>query len=179
VNGDNPIAIVAPDVRREKSRRVNPPRHLGGYNAVADSGVKKKRKAGMTLVEVMLALAIAAGGLTLLVAAANKCMAVIQKARIYDDARRLYAEVERKHPLQLEDLEEESDGGTFEGADAQYSWQREVALFTEEEDDGVYRVTTRILWKSRGQDKFEEFSTLLHLPTAKRAGFIDESAVDD
>lgn len=133
---------------------------------------------GLTLVEVMIAFTIAAAALTVLVSAANKCVAAIRKAKLYDDCRNLFAEVERNHPLQLDDLEEESDGGNFDGEFASYSWQRDVTLYTEEEDDGVYEVRTRILWQARGQPRFEEFVTLLHLPTAKRMGFIAEEAVD-
>jgi len=127
---------------------------------------------------VLIAIAIASGGLTLLVAAANKCLSVVKKAKIYDDCRQLYAEVERTFPLQLDELEEDSESGNFEGEFSEYSWQRDVTLFTEEEDDGVYKVSTRIQWSARGQPKFEEFVSLIHLPSAKRMGFIAREAVD-
>jgi prepilin-type N-terminal cleavage/methylation domain-containing protein len=136
------------------------------------------RRAGLSLVEMLIAVAIASGGLTMLVAAANRCLSVIKKAKIYDDCRHLYAEVERAHPLQLDELEEGVDSGNFEGEFAQYSWEREVRLFTVEEDDGVYTIATRIRWDARARERYEEFVTLLHLPSAKRLGFVSRKAVD-
>lgn len=138
----------------------------------------RARQSGMTLFEVMIAFTIAAAALTVLVTAANKCVAGIRKAKLYDDCRILAAEVDRNHPLQLDELEEDSESGQFDGEYTGYSWQRDVTLFTEEEDDGVYKVATRILWQSKGQPRSEEFVSLLHLPTAKRMGFISEDAVD-
>ena len=146
--------------------------------AVSDLRSPIRSRLGLSLVEVLIAVAIASGGLTMLVAAANKCLSVVKKARVYDDCRVLFAEVERQHPLQLDELEEDSESGTFEGEFSQYSWQRDVTLFTEEEDDGVYEVRTRILWDSKNQARYEEFITLIHLPSAKRMGFIDEEAVE-
>ena len=114
----------------------------------------------------------------MLVAAANKCLSVVKKAKVYDDCRQLFAEVERLHPLQLDELEEDSESGTFDGEFAAYAWQRDVTLFTEEEDDGVYEVRTRILWDSKNKEHSEEFVGLIHLPTAKRMGYIAEEAVE-
>lgn len=153
-------------------------RHLPPRTAISELRSPNSSRLGLSLVEVLIAVAIASGGLTMLVAAANKCLSVVKKAKVYDDCRQLFAEVERLHPLQLDELEEDSESGTFDGEFAAYSWQRDVTLFTEEEDDGVYEVRTRILWDSKSKERFEEFVTLIHLPTAKRMGYIAEEAVE-
>ena len=132
----------------------------------------QKRCAGLTLIEVMLALAILGIGLSVLVGAAGKCLAVVRKARHYETARRLVAEVERKLQEELLEAEEASEGTGSVSFDRPFdlykgSWE----LVREgEEEDGMFLVRMKVSWSDHGTLNHEEVVSLLHAPEATEGG---------
>ncbi|MEM7390838.1 MAG: prepilin-type N-terminal cleavage/methylation domain-containing protein [Verrucomicrobiota bacterium] len=126
--------------------------------------INRKSNSGLTLIEVMLAMAILAIGLVVLVAAASRCLAVIKATEIYQNARELIARVELENPLILEEeIEETSDRGNFTGKFRGYSWQRDIILISEEED-GLFEVHTKIFWTEKGKKRFEDVVTYIYSP---------------
>ena len=131
------------------------------------------KRAGFTLIEVLLAIFIAGTTIAMLVLAAGRSLKIAAKAEQMELVRGLFDELDRTAPLQLEEVEDGySDNGTFREPSG-FSWRRECRLLGEEED-GMYEIHTRIEWK--GGAGFEDTFTLLHLPSALRAGYIDENA---
>ncbi len=125
---------------------------------------------GLTLIEVMIALAILSIGLTVLIATASKCLSVVRQAKNYEAARNLLARIEVEHPLQLADkIEAGSDNGTFSGEFSGYGWSRNVESVGDEED-GLFMVTMRVSWSERGQAAFEEVVSYIYAPEKKEGG---------
>jgi prepilin-type N-terminal cleavage/methylation domain-containing protein len=137
--------------------------------------LKKHAKQGLTLIETMLAIAILGLGLVILIAAAARGVKVAKKSQEYEVARKLLSYLDLHEPLQLDDLEEDSQSGDFPRPYERYEWTREIILAGVEEDE-MYKITTQVLWPTTKGKKAETVVTLLHLPTAKRIGFIDEDA---
>lgn len=129
-------------------------------------------RAGLTLVEVMLALMVLGIGLTALIAAASRCLAVVRQSRSYETSRNLVNRVELEHPLQLEEkIEEGSDGGDFGFDYSGYRWSREIKLVGRKED-GLFEVRTRVMWSERGQESFDEVVTYLYAPEEEEGGTV-------
>ncbi len=121
-------------------------------------------RCGFTLVEVILAVAILGIGLTVLVASASRCLAVIHSVRVYEDARNLLARVEVEHPVLEKELEEGTEGGAFSDPFARYRWERTVALADPNSEVRLFEVSTRIYWSERGRDRYEEVVTFVYDP---------------
>lgn len=142
-----------------------------------DGGVPRRgSRAGLTLIEVLLALVILGTGLVVIIAAASRCIAVVRKVRNFETSRELIARVDLEKPIPLvEDIEEANGSGSFSGEFSGYGWRREVELVGEEED-ALYKVTTTILWSERGQDASESVVTYLYWPEAKEGGSVTRAA---
>ncbi|MFH0954391.1 MAG: prepilin-type N-terminal cleavage/methylation domain-containing protein [Verrucomicrobiota bacterium] len=142
---------------------------------MTDRGVRGQGsgvRTGLTLVEVMLALAILGVGLSVLIATASKCLSVIRQSRNYETARHLIGRVELEHPLQLEEkIEEGTEEGSFTGNYPGYRWSRAITLIGKEED-GLYSVLTRVLWSERGLSVGEQVETYLYKPEEKEGGTV-------
>ena len=134
-----------------------------------------RRKTGLSLVEVMLAITILSIGLVVLIASAGRAVAIAKKSKEYETARKLMADVALNEPLQLDDLEEDSDSGNFPSPYREFKWERDVTMAGAEEDE-LFEVRTRIIWPTYKGTKQEEIVTLLHLPSAQKNGFIHEDA---
>ncbi len=132
----------------------------------------RERTAGLTLVEVMLALAILAIGLVGLIGAAGRALSVVTVSRNYTAARDLYERIVLEHPITFKDGEPAGDtGGVFEPPFEGWSWTREVERFFDNPEEPLFRVRTRIRWSDRGREAFEEFRELiLASETAATAG---------
>ena len=137
----------------------------------------RRRAAGLTLVEVMLALAILGIGLTVLISTASKCLAVVKQSRNYESARHFLAVVElefKNKILELEpgqDLEDGSGSVTFPESDL-YKGTWEVATEGDEED-GLKKVTFRVAWSEHGVNPCEEVVTYLHVSQEKKGGTVE------
>lgn len=125
---------------------------------------------GLTLIEVMLALAIVAVGLTTIIAALSRCLSVIAQSRAYETSRHLLTRVEVEEPLLLkEKIEPGTESGSFSGNYYGYRWTREVELVGRKED-GLFRIRTRVYWTERGQENFDEVMTYLYAPEEVEGG---------
>ena len=122
-----------------------------------------KKRAGLTLVEVILALMIIGTGLVALVAAVARCLSIPRLARNFDTARELLGQLEAEKPLQAEEEIEEAAGrGAFEPPYAQFTWERTVEQQGEDDEDGLWRVTTTISWTENNRTRNEQVVTLFY-----------------
>jgi prepilin-type N-terminal cleavage/methylation domain-containing protein len=122
------------------------------------------RKAGLTLIEVMLAIVILGIGAGTLLVATSRCVAVATKARHYSTAHRLIQQVNVEKPLTRGEIYAGVESGTFENG---YSWQREIIENENEDREGLYTVRTRISWSASGPNAFEETVAYLYVPPAE------------
>ncbi len=130
--------------------------------------MKKKptSKTGMTLIEVLIALIILSVGVSSMMVAMSRCLAVVRTARNRDVSRSLLRQVDIENPIDRKTIEESSESGDFEDHEA-YTWYREVIMVDEEERPGLFLVTTRIQWSERGKDAFEEIVAFKYAPDAE------------
>ncbi len=127
------------------------------------AGSKSRKRAGLTLVEVILALMIIGTGLVALVAAVSRCLSVPRLAMNFDTARELLGQLEAEEPLQgEEDIEDAAGSGTFDSPHSNFSWTRTVEQEGEDEEDGLWRVTTTIRWTENNRARSEEVVTLFY-----------------
>ena len=128
-------------------------------------------RAGLTLVEVMLALVILGIGLTVLISTASKCLAVVKQSRNYESARHCLALVELDFKNMLLELEPEQaledSSGTVEFPDFElYKGTWEVSTVGKEED-GLKKLVFRVAWSERGANPYEEVVSYLYVPQKK------------
>jgi prepilin-type N-terminal cleavage/methylation domain-containing protein len=127
---------------------------------------KTASKKGLTLIEVLIALVILSVGVSSLMLAMSRCLAVVRTARNRNVAHNLLRMVEMQYPIDKIAIEEGLESGGFEDMEG-YSWQREVIMVDEEERRGLFLVTTRVIWAERGRDSFEEVITYKYAPNAE------------
>lgn len=124
---------------------------------------RNRRLSGMTLLEVIVAMAILAIGITGAIGAISACVRGSDAASSYSRgvllAQQVAAEFDRQETL---DAGEQS--GKFDDLATTYSWQ---AVVSSPNDQGLYPVQITVLW-DRGNRHYI-FNTLLRphtLPTA-------------
>jgi prepilin-type N-terminal cleavage/methylation domain-containing protein len=117
--------------------------------------------AGLTLLEVMLAIVILGIGAGTLLTATARCMAIATKARHYSTAHRLLLRVNTEKPLARGEVDEGIESGSFEDG---YTWEREILKNEKEDREGLYTVRTRVSWSTRGRNAFEETTSYLYIP---------------
>jgi hypothetical protein len=112
----------------------------------------------MTLIEVVLAAALLALGVTALLTGASRCMAVMRLAKDYQTAEWTLGRGEVDHPMlatnKIEDLdvpEEEYPNG--------FRFSRTVE--DDGDEDGLHVVRTRVRWGERGR-KVEEVVSFVY-----------------
>ena len=123
-------------------------------------------KTGLTLVEVLLALVILSVGVSSMMMAMSRCLAVVRTARNRDVARTLIQRVDIEFPIEEVDMAEMVETGDFEDKEG-YTWSREIIMDDEEERPGLFLVTTRVQWSERGRDAFEEITVYKYAPDAE------------
>lgn len=127
----------------------------------------RERAAGLTLIEVMLALAILGIGLVGLIGAAGRALSVVSVSRNYTVARDLYERTLLEHPITFRDGEPAGDAaGAFEPPFDGWRWTREIERFFNHPDEPLFRVRTRIHGSDRGREASEEFTELILAPEA-------------
>lgn len=124
-------------------------------------------KAGLSLVEVMIAVLIMGVGISSMVAAATKSLAVANKAREYETVRRLIGQVDLEIDIDLEEIKEGVESGRFVSPYSDYSWKREIEEL-EGEALGMFLVKTSVSWSDRGKTVTEEVQTYIHGPSFER-----------
>ena len=121
----------------------------------------------MTLVEVLLAIAILGTALAGLVEAASRALAVVRQARNYEMARRMLGRVDAENPLRLlDEIQAGQTSGTFPGGPAGWSWTRTLEDLgaDDEEQEGLFRLTTRVSWGAGERRSQEEAVQMLYVP---------------
>jgi prepilin-type N-terminal cleavage/methylation domain-containing protein len=132
--------------------------------SIPDSRARRRARAGLSLVEVLMALVILGTGLMMIIASASRCLAVARKIRSLETTRELFGRVELEKPIWLEeDIEDAAGQGSFTGEYNQYRWRREVQQVGDEKD-GLWQVTTTISWSDRGKENSETVVTYVHWP---------------
>ena len=122
------------------------------------------RRAGFTLIEVLIATMILALGLMTLMTGLSNCAAMMTLSKEYQDAQYVFSLGELKYPMKEstdveKDLVVDPDPDLVEG----YVFERTVDEKEEEKnvvDDGLYLVRTRVSWGS-GKDQYEELVRLV------------------
>jgi len=117
------------------------------------------KRAGFTLIEVLIATMILSFGLTTLMISLSNCAAMMTLAKQYQDAQYVFSLGELKYPIKEstdveKDLPVDPDTDLVEG----YAFERTVDkkdLDTNEVDDMLYVVRTRVTWGT-GEDQCEE-----------------------
>lgn len=122
-----------------------------------------RSRLGLTLIEVLLAVAILGVGAGVLMLATARCLAVISQSRHYSAAQRLILQVGAENPLTRAAIEAKSESGKFSD-DPSYTWEREIIEPENENQKGLYTVRTRVSWSDRGHESFEEVVTWHYIP---------------
>lgn len=121
-------------------------------------------RAGLSLIEVLMAVVILGTGLAIIISAASRCVAVARKVRNLETVRELFGRVELEKPIWLEeDIEDAAGEGSFTGEYSAYRWRRSVVQVGDEKD-GLWEVTTTISWSERGRENSETVVTYVHWP---------------
>ncbi len=120
----------------------------------------------MTLIEVLIALVILSVGVSSMMLAMSRCLAVVRTARNLNVAHNLLRQVDVESPIDKKSIEEISESGDFEDREG-YTWFREIVMIDEEERPGLFLVTTRIQWSERGKEAFEETIGYKYAPDAE------------
>ena len=121
----------------------------------------------MTLIEVMLAVAILGVSLGVLVEAASRALAVVRQARNYELARRMLGRVDAENPLRaLDEIVAGQTGGGFDGGPAGWSWTRTLEDLgaDDEQQEGLFKMTTRVFWAQGERPSMEEAVQMLYVP---------------
>lgn len=128
-------------------------------------------RTGLTLIEVLMALAIMGIGSVGLVSAASRCLAIVRKAKNYENARHLMGVVELKlqeHLLEEgdEELRDASFSWTFDSPYRGFTGRWELKQIGDGEDEsaGLFEMRMRVGWGESGHDAFEEVVTYLYAP---------------
>ena len=127
-------------------------------NHKSEIGNRKCSRRGLTLIEVLLAVAILGVGAGVLMLATARCLAVISQSRHYSAAQRLILQVGAENPLTRAAIEAKSESGKFSD-DPDYTWEREIIEPENENQKGLYTVRTRVSWSDRGRESFEQVVT--------------------
>jgi prepilin-type N-terminal cleavage/methylation domain-containing protein len=125
--------------------------------------------AGMTLVEVLMALAILGVAAGVLMTATTRCLAVLRVSKNYYEARRLLEVAEVDYPLlvikagQREDVKEDKainlNVGPI-GSPSGFTYERTSTRSEDKEE--LMEVRDRVTWSSRGKTGFEEVTSYLY-----------------
>lgn len=124
--------------------------------------MKRTGREGLTLIEVLIAAAILGVGLTSLLTASSRCLAVMRAAKRYQDAQWVLSVGEAEHPVLMpkdrgDDMDPiplwEVSPETFENG---MVYSREVEEPDEEQKDGLYLLRSRVTWSETGNAGYEE-----------------------
>ncbi len=123
-----------------------------------------RARAGLTLIEVMLAMVIMTIGGMVLITSVSQCLGVVRAARLYNHAHALLARIDLEHPLFDEDVQAGTERGYFGGTDyGNFEWTRTIEAVGDEEDR-LFEISTRVSWTRRGRAGYEEVVYYRHAP---------------
>lgn len=134
------------------------------------------RRAGLTLVEVLIALAILSISAAVLMTATSRCLAIVGLSKNYYEARRILELGEIEHPILVyRDTEAAASAGVTAGNNAEkvlnpnvgpigypggFTFSRSCKRSENHED--LIEVQTRVVWSMRGKDAFEQVTSYLY-----------------
>jgi len=123
-------------------------------------------KAGMTLIEILMALAILAISAGVLMTATSRCLNVISTAKNYYEARRILETGELEYPLLVVQKKGEKDlkalnlnVGPIEYP-RNFTYQR--TSVRDEDKQDLMVVKSRVTWSAKGKSAFEEVTSYLY-----------------
>ncbi len=123
---------------------------------------------GLTLVEVLMALAILGLSAAVLMTATSRCLAVVRVANNYYDARRILELGEIEHPvLVYKDTtspgkEERILNPNVSPVDYPGGFLFSRTCVRSERNKDLVEVKTRVTWSARGRGGFEEVASYLY-----------------
>lgn len=122
-------------------------------------------KAGMTLIEILMALAILAISAGILMTATSRCLNVVSTAKNYYEARRILETGELEYPLLVVQKKNEKElkalnlnVGPIEYP-RNFTYQRTSERDANKTDFMV--VKSRVSWSAKGRASFEEVTSYL------------------
>lgn len=130
---------------------------------------RERATAGMTLVEVLMALAILGVAAGVLMTATSRCLAVLRVSKNYYEARRILEVAEVEYPLlvikkeQQKELKEDKAINLNVGPITYpngFTYERKSTRSEDKED--LMEVRDRVSWSSRGKAGFEEVTSYLY-----------------
>ena len=131
----------------------------------------QRSRCGLTLLEVLMALAIMGIGIIGLVSAASRCLAIVRKSKNYENARHLLGRVEMDlHEYLLENEGEVEAGSGSVRFDSPFddgwngSWTLTEMGDGEDETKGLFELHLKVSWSERGQENNEEVVSYLYAP---------------
>ena len=111
---------------------------------------------GFTLLEVVVALTVAAISLPVLLQSFSE--GTKKQAAIENKTTAMYLLRLRMSEIEMQDvLETGTDSGEF-GTNSRFAWESEIA---ETDEDGLYSITVTVSWRERGHDKKVELTAYL------------------
>jgi prepilin-type N-terminal cleavage/methylation domain-containing protein len=124
---------------------------------------------GFTLIEVLVATLLLAVGMTSMLVAASRCLQVMKRASLYQETQWTLNRGELDFPmLPTEEVEDwDVSGETYENG---LLFSRTVEPWSEEEEDGLFVVTSRVTWSTRGRELYEEVIRYVYVPEAIEEG---------
>jgi len=128
---------------------------------------KEKSRSGLTLVEVLLAIAILGAGLAVMMTGASRCLAVMKAARNFQTVQWTFGLALAEHPLfptnALEDIKVSPQ--TYKDM----TFERTVDEKKDtKNDDGLYVVRTSVGWTDRRKAWREEMVQYVYLTEDQR-----------
>jgi len=110
-------------------------------------------KRGLTLIEVILAVAILSVGMTVLLTAASRCLAVMKTAKNYQIAQWTMNRGEVDYPIvDTNDVRKlEVDPVLYPGG---FTFSRVVE--DDDDEDGLFVVRARVSWSKGDRESYEE-----------------------
>ena len=105
-------------------------------------------------------------GVSSLMMAMSRCLAVVRTARDRNIAQGLIQRIDMDFPIEKVDMAELVEEGEFEDMEG-YTWFREIQIVDEEERPGLFLVTLRVQWAERGREAYEEIMMYKYAPNAE------------
>jgi len=132
---------------------------------------RRRQRFGMSLIEVLAALAILGIGMAVLIQAVSRCLAVVHKTRNYETARYLLQRLDLEHPLGVtEQIAVGIQEGQFDAPNEDFKWSREIEAIGLE-DEPLFQVKTRISWSNEGgNESAQETTTIVFKPEYAQSG---------
>lgn len=129
---------------------------------------------GFSLLEIMLAIVLLGIGLTVFFSAVNQGVLFAVTARDFHMYRQIHNELQLLEPLDIENLEEGVDSGSFQYLDSgTWRWQRELSTVGDEEDR-LFHLRTQVWRQGDSAEDGESTETFIYQPDAQRGGWIEE-----